>query len=529
MPDNNVNPENIEGALEGAEQAAADAYGAAQAGAEAAGGDAHAALDNLANTLAGQNENAFLAPEGSQPVYVDPDDSDLPDTEYAAAMPVQQTQPVPPQGVQPFSNPYMPADATRASQPAGQAYEQAYEQAQQQYQQQGQAPYGQPYAQGQQPYQQPYQQNYQQPMPPQYGASSTDPGTTPLVLGILAVVAALVFGFTFIGPIVGIILGAIGISKGSKVLRADPNNGRAKGGKITGIIGIVLSVLALLATIAFIVVVGSATMSALDDPDAIIEKLEQYAEEDETGQMQEAIDELKEELNQFNGTGGTDGSGTGGTNGSGTPSTNGAGTDTDNTQNGGQTGSESAPDTASSDSTEAAPGFVLPTPAATPAVGFSFPATGDDRGDARALGELVLSSIKNPDADQKAAMEAYLDDAFKTFRGATLEELGISKQEYMDWAVGKFQYTVQGATATESFGWADATVEIRNATQFSYAYEDALSAIPADQLSKITSEEDYLKLTGKLFKNAMDKTDKVEANISINMNKVYFIVPFTKL
>lgn len=199
---------------------------------------------------------------------------------------------------QPFSHPYeQPAqEAVPQADPAAQHTQVSYQQpyAQQQYAQPQYDQQQQQYAQPQ--YQQPV---YGQPVAAPYG-TAPDPGTTPLVLGILSLVAACIFGFTFIGPIAGIVLGALGMSKGKQVLQTWPENGRAKGGRITGIIGLVLSILALIISLVFVVFVGTLTMQALEDPDAFISQMDEFVQYDSTGELQQQLDELEQELNELN-------------------------------------------------------------------------------------------------------------------------------------------------------------------------------------------------------------------------------------
>ena len=145
-----------------------------------------------------------------------------------------------------------------------------------------------------------YQADYAsgRPMTPSEQQGS-DIGVVPLVLGILSIVLAVFFGWTIIAAIAGIVLGILGMSKGKKALAIEPDNGKAKGGRITGIIGLILSILALIGTIALAAIFGVMVTQAVNNPDAFIEEMEKIAETDETGQLQQDIDDLKQELNQL--------------------------------------------------------------------------------------------------------------------------------------------------------------------------------------------------------------------------------------
>lgn len=82
-------------------------------------------------------------------------------------------------------------------------------------------------------------------IPPDEKVSTKD-GRTAQTLGILALVAILVF------PLATIPLGIIAITKGSKALKENPNDGQAQAGKIMGIISLALLALVILLILAFI-------------------------------------------------------------------------------------------------------------------------------------------------------------------------------------------------------------------------------------------------------------------------------------
>ena len=149
---------------------------------------------------------------------------------------------------------------------------------------------------------------YGQPASPAYGPQDSGRGTAPLVLGILSIAAATILGWTFIGPIAGIVLGILGIVQGGKVLRDEPANGKAKGGRITGIIGLILSILAFIVTIVLTVIIGAAVTQAVEDPDAFIDQLDQIAAMDDTGEAQKELDQLKQELEGLGVTSGSNSS-----------------------------------------------------------------------------------------------------------------------------------------------------------------------------------------------------------------------------
>ena len=103
-----------------------------------------------------------------------------------------------------------------------------------------------------------------QPAPVQ---TTSDPGTTPMVLGILSIVFA---------GLIGLVLSIIGLKKAGPVLAANPENGRAKAGKITSIIGLVLSILAILAFIA-VIALGVFAAATVEEED--LQQLEQQLQQ----------------------------------------------------------------------------------------------------------------------------------------------------------------------------------------------------------------------------------------------------------
>lgn len=117
-------------------------------------------------------------------------------------------------------------------------------------------------------------------------------GTAPLVLGILSLVAwAFLSIFFGIGGIIAIILGIIAIVQSKKVRKADPANGKAKAGKVTGIIGTVLGVLCVIGWIALTALgfslFGNIFGGAQAEADKAIASIVQPSEEEREQMMQE--------------------------------------------------------------------------------------------------------------------------------------------------------------------------------------------------------------------------------------------------
>ena len=148
----------------------------------------------------------------------------------------------------------------RYEQPLQSAQPQMDQSAQPQYGQPVQPQYGQPaqpqYGQPAQPqYGQPAQPQYGQPAQPQYGQpaqydASGNPAPDPVASGYVG--RALGFGITslcccwlpFFMSVIGIVFGALAIKQSSNYARVTSvASGRAKTGKVLGIIGLVISII----------------------------------------------------------------------------------------------------------------------------------------------------------------------------------------------------------------------------------------------------------------------------------------------
>lgn len=141
----------------------------------------------------------------------------------------------------------------------------------------GQAPFRQPYgaAQSQQPY------GGQPATPPPgyvpgaqpYGAAahqppaSTGKATASLVCGIAAIVIC--FVLPFIGAPVGLILGIAAIVLGGSFIKKFGPFGRAKAGRICGVIGLILSALSLVLTLAVVALSAAVGFSVFNGSDIL--------------------------------------------------------------------------------------------------------------------------------------------------------------------------------------------------------------------------------------------------------------------
>ena len=146
-------------------------------------------------------------------------------SQYAQPQPIQPAQPQYGQPVQP-----------QYGQPAQPQYGQP---TQPQYGQPAQPQYGQP---AQPQYGQPAQPQYGQPAP-QYGQFTQDElASSVLKFGILGLV------FSMLIPLLGIIFSSIAMSKAKNYALTYPLEGKAKTGKILGIIGLILSIVMMVFT-----------------------------------------------------------------------------------------------------------------------------------------------------------------------------------------------------------------------------------------------------------------------------------------
>ena len=184
--------------------------------------------------------------------------------------PVQPQQPRPNSVVQPQPS---FGDAFQPQQPASGSVVQP------------QQPFGEAFAQPQQPWGGSQGgPTYQQPMggqpatPPAgyaespftYGTAgsyqppaNTGKATAALVLGIAAIVVC--FVLPIVGAPLGIILGIVAIVMGGSYIKVNGPFGRAKAGRICGIVGLVLSVLSLLLALALVALFGVMGASLYDE------------------------------------------------------------------------------------------------------------------------------------------------------------------------------------------------------------------------------------------------------------------------
>ena len=145
-----------------------------------------------------------------------------------------------------------PNDAAfdQSSQPQ---YAQPAQSAQPRYGQAEQPQYGQPaqpqYGQPAQPqYGQPVQPQYGQPVQPQYGQYTQDQlASSVLKFGILGLV------FSMLIPLLGIIFSSIAMSKAKNYALVYPLEGKAKTGRILGIVGLILSIVTMVITFFYYV------------------------------------------------------------------------------------------------------------------------------------------------------------------------------------------------------------------------------------------------------------------------------------
>ena len=117
--------------------------------------------------------------------------------------------------------------------------------AQPQYGQSVQSQYGQPV---QPQYGQPVQPQYGQPAQPQYGQYTQDQlASSVLKFGILGLV------FSMLIPLLGIIFSSIAMSKAKNYALNYPLEGKAKTGRILGIVGLILSIVTMVITFFYYV------------------------------------------------------------------------------------------------------------------------------------------------------------------------------------------------------------------------------------------------------------------------------------
>ena len=377
--------------------------------------------------------DAFLAPE-TKAVPAPDDPAAFAETVANAAVLTPEQQPQAQQAYDPAAyqppvqqagynttNPYGTAQEYRPNEQA--AYQQAYQQTQQQ---------------------------YAQPAAPQYVQQGSNPGTVPLVLGILSIV------FAFLASLIGLVLSIIGIVQGRKALKLDPHNGRAKAGKITSIVGLVLSIISFILGIVLVVTLFSFSAQAVNDPEGFLTQLEEIAAYDETGELQEQIDNLKEELGVSAGAGAI-GSGTAGSNYSGTG---------------------------------------------------GYEASSEDEAAAFSLADEAMKYFTNPSASEREEIEDYLDEALEYYTAVDLDDTVVTKSEFTDWFLNSISYTnMSSILFSDTEGFVSTEVQVVDLEQF-------LDICAQNGIAGANGEE-----AAKIMRDAMANTAKVDRGILFDVRK----------
>lgn len=303
---------------------------------------------------------------------------------------------------------------------------------------------------------------YSQPPVNPYGGqaavSYTGKGTPSLVMGIISIIMS---GTV----IVGLVLGIIAAVQGNKALKTDPTDGRAKGGKITGIIGIVLSALALAGLIAF----GVFAASIYNDPD-----------------VQELIErELSEEFADLDGDYRFD------------------------YDINGQTGSISGSFGSSADSPDAADSGN-----ATASTAGS-----TDTGEEEAVRAAVSAEIDSAVAAVRESAQGAVA-AFETENGFALDQLGVVPEEYTDWMLQDLNYSVGTVRVNGDNAMAEVLVNMRDLGTFSDVLEDRVEAWMASEgYGSIGSIDALYEQVGTIMKEAMAATGMHTEDVTLQLSK----------
>jgi hypothetical protein len=115
---------------------------------------------------------------------------------------------------------------------------------------------------GQTPYQQPYQQPYGAPQPSGYPPYQVTPpndglGLAAMIVGIVSLVLACVYGIGLLGSPAALVMGRISMKRIDRSGGQLGGRGMALAGFILGIVGTVFLVLAIIAVVVIIVVAAS--------------------------------------------------------------------------------------------------------------------------------------------------------------------------------------------------------------------------------------------------------------------------------
>lgn len=152
----------------------------------------------------------------------------------------------------------------------------------------------------------------------------------------------------------------------------------------------------------------------------------------------------------------------------------------------------------------------------------STPTDADEQGAIDAA-KVVLDELKNPTAEDIAAMAAGIDEGFSSTSGfESLNDLGVSSEEFAKWLLSDLTYEID-----EAFVYSDGTgtvyvdVTTKDYYEFSNIFSSNIEAfLESDEFAGITDEAVLNAKIGELMRDAMDRTSTAPTYTWIDVKKV---------
>lgn len=137
--------------------------------------------------------------------------------------------------------------------------------------------------------------------------------------------------------------------------------------------------------------------------------------------------------------------------------------------------------------------------------------------------KVVLDELKNPTAEDIAAVAAGIDERFSSTSGfESLSDIGVNSEEFAKWLLSDMTYEID-----EAFVYSDGTgtvyvdVTTKDYYEFSSIFSSNIDAfLESDEFAGITDEAALNAKIGELMKDAMNKTSTAPSYTYIDVKKV---------
>lgn len=137
--------------------------------------------------------------------------------------------------------------------------------------------------------------------------------------------------------------------------------------------------------------------------------------------------------------------------------------------------------------------------------------------------KVVLDELKNPTAEDIAAVAAGIDEGFSSTSGfESLSDIGVDSEEFAKWLLSDMTYEID-----EAFVYSDGTgtvyvdVTTKDYYEFSSIFSSNIDAfLESDEFAGITDEAVLNAKIGELMKDAMSKTTTASSYTYIDVKKV---------